>query len=80
MRHIFPYQLQIANSTLHMTLDRNSEVATCALDAGAEKEGESTDEATSSGETADTKVVDANLGLEAAIGVQQCEALQWRDE
>ena len=76
----FPYQLQIANSTLHMTLDRNSEVATCALDAGAEKEGESTDEATSSGETADTKVVDANLGLEAAIGVQQCEALQWRDE
>ena len=70
----FPYELKIANSTLYMTLDRNSELATCAIGGGEEKEDDSTNE------TTDSKVVDANLGLAAALGIQQCEALQWRDE
>ena len=62
-----------------MTLDRNSKISTCALGAVAEKDAKSTDAATSSGETTDTKVVEANLGLEAALGIQQCEAFDWRD-
>ena len=74
----FPYELKVANETLYMTLDRNNELATCALQ-GPEKDGDTDSDATES-ETGDatTTVVAPNLGLESALGVQECVTNAWR--
>ena len=74
----FPYELKVANETLYMTLDRNNELAICALQ-GPEKDGDTDSDATES-ETGDatTTVVAPNLGLESALGVQECVTNAWR--
>ena len=74
----FPYQLQITNDTLYMTLDRNSELATCTLE-GPEKDGDTDSDATErETDDATTTVVAPNLGLESALGVQECVTNAWR--